>query len=123
MGKLGKLWPWVLLAVCGGAAYQAWVNTRIPHPADAQAEAIACDELHVCGGAEADWSELDASPFVRTYRIDSGSGPVTIECRWSNVLFGTVTCFSDREDIAELVDEEPGQRPHELRRGLGNKRF
>ncbi len=122
MGTLGKLWPLVLLAACGGLAYQGWANTQIPHPADAQAEAIACDELDVCRGAEANWSALETSPFVRTYRIDSGSGLVTIECRWSSLLFGDVTCGADREDVAEVVDETPGQRPHELRRGNSKRR-
>ncbi|MBV1860834.1 MAG: hypothetical protein KUG77_20635 [Nannocystaceae bacterium] len=121
MGKLGKLWPPILLVVCGWLAYQGWANSRVPHPVDLQAEAIACDELDACGGDEANWSELDASPFVRTYRIDSGSGPVTIECRWSNILFGAVTCLADREDIADLVKETPDQRPHELRRGNSNR--
>ncbi len=117
MGRLGKLWTPLLLAVCAGVGYQGWLNSRIPHPVDAQAETIACEELDVCGGALADWSEINASPFVRTYRIDSGSGLVTLECRWSAVMFGTVTCSADREAIVDPVDETPGQRPHELRRG------
>jgi len=122
MGTLGKLWPLVLLAACGGLAYQGWDNSQIPHAADEQAEAIACDELDVCGGSEADWSELETSPFVRTYRIDSGSGPVTIECRWSAVVFGTISCLADREGVADVVQETPDQRPHEQRRGNRRRR-
>lgn len=122
MGTLGKLWPPILLAVCGGVAYQGWANSQIPHAVDAQAEAIACDEMNLCRGSGADWAGLEASPFVRTYRIDSGGGLVTIECRWSSLLFGEVTCAADREDVAEVVDETPGQRPHELRRGNSKRR-
>ncbi|MGH1342142.1 MAG: hypothetical protein ACRBN8_11350 [Nannocystales bacterium] len=122
MGTLGKLWPLVLFASCCGLAYQGWANSQTPHPVDAQAEAIACEELDACGGSAANWSELETSPFVRIYRIDSGSGPVTIECRWSAVMFGTISCLADRESIADVPKEKPDQRPHELRRGNSKRR-
>lgn len=117
MGKLRSVWTAILLAACAGLAYQGYQNTRIPHPVDEAAEAVACDELQVCDGAEARWSNIDTSPFVRTYSLDAGRGAVTIECRWATLMFGEVTCRAEREQLAPKVEEKAVQRPHETRRG------
>ena len=118
MGKFRSVWTVVLLAACVGGAYQGYQNTRIPHPVDATAQTIACDELRACGGDEAHWTAIDTSPFVRTYSLDAGRGPITIECRWSAVLFGEVTCRADREELAPSVEEKAVPRPHEPKRGV-----
>jgi hypothetical protein len=118
MGKLRTLWSLILLAACVGLAYQGFQNTRIPHPVDAKAEAVACVEMEACGGPSANWTGLDASPFARIYHLDAGSGPVTIECRWATLMFGEVTCRGEREEVTQEVDETPVRRPHELKRGV-----
>lgn len=117
MGKLRTLWTLVLLVGCGGLAYKGWQNSRIPHAVDAQAESIACDQLQACTGGAARWTALDASPFARIYTLDAGSETVTIECRWSMVLLGEVTCRANREEIAAPAEKRTGPRPHELGRG------
>ena len=122
MGKLRGLGTIVVLLVCGGAAYQGWSNSRIPHEVDARAAEVACDELHVCDGTEPQWASIDAGPFVRTYRIDAGRGAVTLECRWASLMFGAVTCTADREDVLRDVSEKPARRPHEIPRGNRERR-
>ena len=118
MGKLRTLWSLILLGACVGLAYQGFQTTRIPHPADAKAEEVACQQMEACGGPTANWVGLDTSPFARIYTLDSSGGPVTIECRWATVMFGEVTCRGEREEIPEYVDDKPVQRPHELKRGV-----
>lgn len=117
MGKMRTFWSAVVLLLCGGLAYQGWQNTRIPHRADAEADTIACDRLRACGGFEAAWTAVEVSPFSRRYHLDTSSGPVTVECRWSAVLFGEISCVADREEVAEQVEETAKPRPHELGRG------
>ncbi len=118
MGKLRTLWTLILLAACAALAYQGYQNSRIPHPVDAQAEAVACEDLQACKGPTAQWSSIDASPFARMYFLDSSTGPITIECRWSAVLLGEVTCRADREEIVPTVQEKPERLPHETQRGV-----
>lgn len=118
MSKLRTVWSLVLLGACVGLAYKGFENTRIPHPVDAHAEAVACEEMQACAGPTANWVALDASPFARIYTLDVGSGRVTIECRWAAVMFGEVTCRGEREPLLEPVDDKPVQRPHELERGM-----
>jgi len=117
MGTLRSVWTVGLLLACAGLAYQGWRNSRIPHPVDARAEAIACEEHHVCRNGTARWSAIDASPFARTYVVDVGTGPVSIECRWSMVLLGDVGCHATREEIPVAVDHDPERLPHEIQRG------
>ncbi|MCR9166114.1 MAG: hypothetical protein ACE37F_21735 [Nannocystaceae bacterium] len=121
MGKLRSLWSLILFGTCAGLAYQGFQNTRIPHPADAKAQEVACEDMLACGGPTANWTGLDTSPFARIYTLESGSGPVTIECRWAMVMFGAVTCTGAREEVAPHVDDTPARRPHELGRGVKAK--
>ncbi len=122
MGRLRTLWSVVLLGGCAGLAYQGWQNSRVPHPADAEAEAMACGSLDACGGPEADWASLETSPFSRRYRLETKRGPLSIECRWSAVLFGSLRCVADREATPEPVSEQPARRPHEQGRGNRQRR-
>jgi hypothetical protein len=107
----------IVVLVCGGAAYQGWLNSQIPHDVDAKAAEVACEELRVCDGAEPRWASIDAGPFLRTYRIDEGRGAVTLECRWASLMVGAVTCTAQRERVRGEVSETPTRRPHELHRG------
>ncbi len=122
MGKMRTVWSVVVLVVCVGLAYQGWQNTRIPHRADTEAEAIACDRLRACGGSEAAWTAIETSPFSRRYHLDTSRGPMTVECRWSAVLVGELSCVADREEVVEQFDEKATPRPHELGRGNRSRR-
>lgn len=114
MRKLGAV---LLVAISLGLGYLAYQNTRTPHPVDAQAEGLACDDLAVCDGDTVIWTRLEATPFVRRYGVDDGRGAVTIECRWSLILFGDVNCTADRQAVPKHVPDRDGPAPHELRRG------
>ncbi len=112
-----KLGGFVMLLVCTGLTYQGLQNVKTPHPVDDEAARIACSELRVCAGDTPAWERVETTPFVRIYHIDAGRGAVTIECRWSAVLFGDVDCRADREELDPSVPEKPKRLPHELQRG------
>ncbi len=111
-----KVWVVVVSALCAVTLIRGYDNAQNPHPVDDVAQAIVCGELGVCGGDDASWSAVETSPFQRTYRLDAGRGAVEVRCRWSAVLWGSVSCKADREAVPEIVPPTPEQRPHAIKR-------